>query len=327
MSQLPFFSIIIPTYNRKELLRKALLSIVSQESKEEFFFEIIVVDDGSTDGTDLMIWDFQKEYAVDIHYFFQENSGVGKARNTWIANIHPESTYTIFLDSDDEFKPDLLHSILKEYADLGERWLSEKTLGLYFLCEDEVWQVMDGNIIYDVHQEKVFTYDSFLHWEVNFAMMQVLRSSFFLQNPNIRFAEDVINETVMFVQMWQYMKKNNLQIVLWRYIGYVYRQEHHEFRKITHTLSQDRFKKNAIGNERVLSYIKEDLIAKWYFHIYADYLFRIGINWVLAWEKQKGIQYLEDSLKYRKSLKTLWIYMIAYLHRRYLLFIYTLYVH
>jgi hypothetical protein len=49
-------------------------------------------------------------------------------------------------------------------------------------------------------------------------MMQVLKTSFFRENPLIRFPEDVINETVMFVQMWQYMNKHDMQIILWEYI-------------------------------------------------------------------------------------------------------------
>jgi CDP-glycerol glycerophosphotransferase len=135
--QSPLFSIIVPTYNRETLLSKALHSVFSQIRQDVFRFEILVVDDGSTDGTFDVVDKFQKEYQVPIRYFFQENSGVGKARNTGLQHISNESDYVIFLDSDDEFKEDLLFSIVSKYNELKNRDIYEKTIGLYFLCQTE----------------------------------------------------------------------------------------------------------------------------------------------------------------------------------------------
>jgi glycosyltransferase involved in cell wall biosynthesis len=73
-------SIITPTYNRKELLEKAILSVINQKQGIHFDWEMIIIDDGSTDNTREYIQKYLDTY-LNIHYIYQENSGVGKARN------------------------------------------------------------------------------------------------------------------------------------------------------------------------------------------------------------------------------------------------------
>jgi len=92
-------SVVIPTYNRKNLLSRALKSILAQSSKPA---EIIVVDDGSTDSTASLVQGFHP----DINYFFQENHGVSSARNTGLRMARCE--WLALLDSDDEWLPSKL---------------------------------------------------------------------------------------------------------------------------------------------------------------------------------------------------------------------------
>lgn len=98
---MPFFSVIIPSYNRHSLLRKAIDSVLSQTFKD---FELIVVDDGSTDKTP----EIQNEYGNRILYISQENKGVSSARNAGIKVS--SSPYIAFLDSDDLWMPEKLDS-------------------------------------------------------------------------------------------------------------------------------------------------------------------------------------------------------------------------
>lgn len=89
---MPYFSVIIPSYNRKEKLKNALDSVLAQDYKD---FELIVVDDGSDDGSS----DLAGEYKNRITYIYQENSGVSPARNKGILSSNaPNIT---LLDSDD----------------------------------------------------------------------------------------------------------------------------------------------------------------------------------------------------------------------------------
>ena len=92
-------SVVIPTYNRRDLLKRALVSVFSQSLLPS---EIIVIDDGSTDGTELMI---ATEFAT-VRYYHQENAGVSSARNVGIAQASGD--WLAFLDADDEWLPDKL---------------------------------------------------------------------------------------------------------------------------------------------------------------------------------------------------------------------------
>jgi glycosyltransferase involved in cell wall biosynthesis len=93
----PFFSVVIPVYNRAELLGRALASVRTQDFAD---FEIVVVDDGSTDNPKAVV-----DAAADprIHYVHQDNKGGGAARNAGIDAAR--GRYVAFLDSDDEFLP------------------------------------------------------------------------------------------------------------------------------------------------------------------------------------------------------------------------------
>jgi len=109
----PRVSIIIPTYNRASLLREALESVFAQTYQD---FEVIVVDDGSTDGTGEIL----KDLLDKVRYIRQENLGCGAARNRGMEEAKGE--YIAFLDSDDlwmDFKLELQVAILDKMSDVG----------------------------------------------------------------------------------------------------------------------------------------------------------------------------------------------------------------
>ncbi len=92
-------SVIIPVYNRKHPVLRAIASVMGQTRTPE---EIIVVDDGSTDGTA----DTIRETFPGIRLIRQENRGVSAARNAGIR--FAKGNWLAFLDSDDEWKPEKL---------------------------------------------------------------------------------------------------------------------------------------------------------------------------------------------------------------------------
>jgi len=80
------FSVVIPTFNRAEILAMTLQSLSRQEAPPSF--EVIVVDDGSADETPALVSGLQDGYPVPLHYLFQPNRKQGAARNlgTWSAS-------------------------------------------------------------------------------------------------------------------------------------------------------------------------------------------------------------------------------------------------
>ena len=97
----PHVSVIIPTYNRGWVLKEAIDSVLAQEFKE---FELIVVDDGSTDNTGEIL----DSYEQDIIVLRQSNKGVSAARNRGITEA--AGRLVAFLDSDDLWLPRKLTS-------------------------------------------------------------------------------------------------------------------------------------------------------------------------------------------------------------------------
>ncbi len=117
-------SVIIPTYNRFESLKRAIKSVLSQSYKA---YEIIVVDDGSEDLTCKI-----KDEFKNIKYIYKSNAGVSSARNLGIQKASGE--WVAFLDDDDEWETDklalqtALHvknpSLHVSYTD--EKWIRDK---------------------------------------------------------------------------------------------------------------------------------------------------------------------------------------------------------
>jgi glycosyltransferase involved in cell wall biosynthesis len=112
-AHLPLVSIIIPSYNRKALLHEAVQSCQAQTWSK---WEVIIVDDGSTDGTtDLMAELLRSSWrGQNIRYVRQQNSGAPAARNTGLALATGD--YVQFLDSDDLLFPDKIERQLVTLA-------------------------------------------------------------------------------------------------------------------------------------------------------------------------------------------------------------------
>lgn len=105
----PRVSVVIPTYNRREMVVEAIESVLAQTYRD---FEVIVIDDGSTDGTEAHLQPYLA--SGRIAYERQENRGVAAARNTGIRLARGE--LVCFLDSDDLWSPTKL-SVQIEFAD------------------------------------------------------------------------------------------------------------------------------------------------------------------------------------------------------------------
>jgi glycosyltransferase involved in cell wall biosynthesis len=104
--KMPMVSIVIPTHNRSESLRHSIASVLTQTLQD---FEIIVVDDASSDHTAEVAYMFADQRIKYIRH--DANLGVAAARNTGIVNSR--ARYIAFLDDDDEWLPEKLARQLK----------------------------------------------------------------------------------------------------------------------------------------------------------------------------------------------------------------------
>lgn len=112
---MPKVSVIIPTYNCERYLPDALESVFKQSFRD---FEVVIVDDGSTDGTQEAVKKFKKKYGEKVNYVYQENRGLACARNTAIR--HSRGKYIAILDADDMFLPDRLKEGVKAFEEHPE---------------------------------------------------------------------------------------------------------------------------------------------------------------------------------------------------------------
>jgi glycosyltransferase involved in cell wall biosynthesis len=127
----PFFTVIIPAYNRANLLREAIQSVFDQTFKD---FELIVVDDYSTDHTAETVCSFEDER---VHYVVNDHSkGVAGARNAGIFRAQGE--WIAFLDADDVWLPEKLKRLFEKIQKV----------------DAEIGLIYTGHVIYDFDKKQ-----------------------------------------------------------------------------------------------------------------------------------------------------------------------------
>ena len=142
------FSIIVPVFNRENLIHEALDSVKSQTYRT---IEIVVVDDGSTDDTADVVrkWALENEETgkLSLKYVYQQNAGPGAARNRGVQ----ESTgdFIQFLDSDDRMYPERLSTLVKAFQETGADFIQTGFEGF----DPETGEIVDrhyGKISHDL---------------------------------------------------------------------------------------------------------------------------------------------------------------------------------
>jgi glycosyltransferase involved in cell wall biosynthesis len=110
---------IVPTYNRKEVLRRALVGY-SKQSAPDFVHELLVIDDGSTDGTRSAVEQAQSVAPFRIRYLYQDNRGPAAARNRGIEEAR--TSVVLFTDDDMIPHPDLVSEHVKWHREYPESY-------------------------------------------------------------------------------------------------------------------------------------------------------------------------------------------------------------
>jgi len=171
-------SIVIPCYNSQRTIARALSSVINQTYID---YEVIVVDDGSTDKTKNIIKEFFKDKSIAYKYLYQENSGPSVARNRGVENASGE--YIAFLDSDDTWHKDKLSIQMKLIEENGLNFLGSTYKYNEFNYNDKVDIVL-----------KKFTFKQLL-LKTRFSTPGVIiKKDFFLSlngfDTNMKYSED-----------------------------------------------------------------------------------------------------------------------------------------
>jgi glycosyltransferase involved in cell wall biosynthesis len=182
----PLFSVIIPTYNRAPLLGACIEAVLKQKFTD---WELIVVDDGSTDNTEEVVFPYLQDKRCK--YIKQENKGVSAARNKGAAIAN--GNYLLFLDSDDFVATNWLESF---YATTRKSNVS--IVCCKALLTDNKGRVdkIHFNSLYNRHDEKVF----FLQYAGTFMINISLFRKFGGYLDNLKFGEnsELLNRIIFY---------------------------------------------------------------------------------------------------------------------------------
>jgi len=183
-------SIIIPVYNVGKYLEKCILSIVSQNTGTDSY-ELIAVNDGSTDNSREILDKLQKQYPFII-IIDKENGGLSSARNEGI--IHATGEYIFFIDADDWLSENSL--------DFLSEWIKSQPADIYLFGICEIYDDGKMNLLYNSlsHDNEVMDIPEYLNdYTLRSAAWQGLfRRELFIHN-NIRFKHGFLAEDDDFV--------------------------------------------------------------------------------------------------------------------------------
>ena len=203
------YSFIVPVYNTEKYLKKCLDSLVNQTYKD---FEIIVVNDGSTDKSSSIISKYQKKYK-NIIVINKENEGLSMARNRGVQKS--SGKYIIFVDSDDYVSNKLLEEADKKIDD-------SDILRFQIATEDE--EYIKINEYHEEGFESMCGYDAFKYLSsyhfVEPAWCYVIRKNYYIENK-FSFKKGVYHEDFGLIPYVIYKARKVKSI---DFIGYYYIQ-------------------------------------------------------------------------------------------------------
>ena len=201
---MPVISVILPVFNSEEFIRKAIESVLAQTFED---FELIIVNDGSTDSSKDIIDSFEDDR---IRLISQSNQGPGAARNNALRIA--EGEYIMYLDSDDWFCPDALEVAYGEITKFGADFTFFKMINF------------DGERYYENDWFELKTLQSFKNkafkpsetpgsiFDLSVGVCQKIYNRSFLERIDARFPEGIFFEDMPFFY-YVFLKAERISIV------------------------------------------------------------------------------------------------------------------
>ncbi len=272
-----FFSIIIPTYNRASFIEKTIRSVLNQTYQN---FELILVDDGSTDNTEEIVKNIDNK---KINYYKIKNSERGFARN--FGTLHSSGGYITFLDSDDVLLPNHFsnaHESITKYnhppfLHLGYEIVNSDNVVLFNINKLE-----NDNIDFLIRGNSLSCNGCFLRTDIS-------RNFMFNENRDLSGSEDW--------ELWFRILANHGIKIDNRISSRIC---DHEGRSVAHSHAQEQ--KLVLRKELALKYAFKDLKVQQFFGKYYNEIDAFGdsyiaLHLVLLGNNKKGIKYFTKFIK------------------------------
>ncbi len=279
-------SVIVPVYNTEKYLIKCLDSLVKQTIKE---IEILVIDDGSTDGSRRIIEEYQEKYPELIVPFYKENGGQASARNLGIT--HSTGEYIGFLDSDDFVRLDTFEKLYTKAISSDSDYIGCGYTDIIYSGESEV--VLRKLVINPICKtNREMFYDAIVSPFINFYKGSILRTN------QILFPEGVIYEdTAFWVNAIPYLNK----------ISYVYESLAYRVRRegsTTKTCDSKKIEDIFQVIDSILQCYKERGFEKEYWSELEYFCVRI-----LLCSSMKRVARVNDKYERRRLVKKTFMYL------------------
>lgn len=278
-------SVIVPVYNVEKYIDKCLKSLISQNIKD---FEIIVVNDGSTDKSQSIIDKYVKKYPKLIKSYIKQNTGVSDTRNYGIAKSTGD--YVTFLDSDDYVENNIYEIMLKKAK---ENNFDMVVCDLYYEYENGAKKIVKSRVKKDIYTEK----------EIKKAMLNIYTSvwnKIYKKSllKNVEFKKNVWYEDVEFIYRL-IPKVKSIGVVKEPLINYVQREG-----SITKTYDKRLYDEIYNWNGLIEYYKKKDLYKSYKKEIeycYIRYIYASFISQALNYKSysdyKKAVNYAIENVK------------------------------
>jgi len=308
MSHQPLVSVIVPTYNCATCIGEAIKSVLSQTYGT---FEIIVVDDGSTDDTKAVLAPF----ASRIKYLYQQNQGQAAARNAGIRQTRGE--FLAFLDADDIWFPAKLALQVQGFRNHPEAGLAFTD----FLDFDE--SSVTGSSRFDTWPGVRAWFDRHRVGDSEIAcgpMYEELLQGNWIHTSSTLVRRNVMNAVGLFDEalhgpedydQWLRIAKNYHVLCVDRVLtGYRYRPQSH---------SGAEESRGAYFHQGSLRVLEKHLRNKWVPHVLDDLVHKKlrhhcwGLGWALFGQNRfaEARRFLSQGIRYQPFNRRLWIYWWA----------------
>ena len=240
-------SVILPVYNSEKYIRKAIDSVLGQTFTD---FELIIVNDGSTDDTPEIISSFDDERIKIIN---QSNQGPGAARNNALKTVR--SDYVMFLDSDDWYHPQALEIAYSEATKFNTDMTFFQMINYN---EGEVYENdwFDLKTFDESFENRAFSPEETPGsiFDLSVGVCQKIYNADFLRRINARFPEGIFFEDMPFFY-YVYLKSERISIIK---MHLYYRRKHDE--SITHVVDEKFLDTVAAGQVLMRIFIENE----WY---------------------------------------------------------------